>query len=342
MAKIVAISAAVAGEPGQPRLLDRVRTAIRTRHYSLRTEEAYVGWIKRFIFFHNKRHPMEMGEPEINRFLSHLAVRDGVSASTQNQALSALLFLYRRVLEKPFPTLENLVRAKKPKRLPTVMTQAEVKAVLRHLNGVPKIIAMLLYGSGLRLLEGLRLRVKDIEFGMNRITVRDAKGQKDRYVPLPVVVRPALVSWLAQVKKLHEEDLARGNGAVFLPYALDRKYPGSQFGWGWQWLFPAKDVSTDPRSDIVRRHHLHERIVQRAVAEAARAAGVKRHVNCHTFRHSFATHLIEDGYDIRTIQELLGHSNVNTTMIYTHVVGRAGGRGVRSPVDALEGPRGRA
>jgi site-specific recombinase XerD len=215
VAEVIPISESVPLPPEQPRLLDRVRTAIRTRHYSLRTEEAYVGWIKRFIFFHNKRHPAEMGEPEINRFLSHLAVKDRVSASTQNQALSALLFLYRRVLEKPFPTLENIVRAKKPKRLPTVMTQAEVKAVLRHLDGVPKIIAMLLYGSGLRLLEGLRLRVKDIEFGMNRITVRDAKGQKDRYVPLPVVVRPALVSWLAQVKKLHEEDVARGNGASF-------------------------------------------------------------------------------------------------------------------------------
>ncbi len=341
MAEIVPISESIPLPTCQPRLLDRVRTAIRTRHYSLRTEDAYVGWIKRFIFFHNKRHPADMGEPEINRFLSHLAVRDRVSASTQNQALSALLFLYRRVLEKQFPTLENLIRAKKPKRLPTVMTRAEVRAVLRSLEGVPKIIATLLYGTGLRLLECLRLRVKDIEFGMNRITVRDAKGQKDRYVPLPITVRPALVSWLAQVKKLHEEDLARGNGAVFLPYALERKYPGSEFGWSWQWLFPARDVSTDPRSTIVRRHHLHERIVQRAVAEAVRAAGVKRHVNCHTFRHSFATHLIEDGYDIRTIQELLGHSHVNTTMIYTHVVGRAGGRGVRSPVDALDGPRGR-
>lgn len=324
--------------PGQhqpPKLLDRVRIAIRTRHYSLRTEEAYVSWIRRFIFFHNKRHPMEMGEPEINAFLSGLAVKERVSASTQNQALCALLFLYRHVLEKPFPQLEKLIRAKRPDRLPVVMTRAEVKRVLQRLVGVNRIMAMLLYGSGMRLLECLRLRVKDVEFGLNRILVRDAKGHKDRFVPLPAAVRPQLVSWLARVKQLHEEELAKGGGSVYMPFALERKYPGSEKEWGWQWLFPARDVSSDPRSDAVRRHHVHERAIQRAVREAVHAVGIKRPVNCHTFRHSFATHLIEDGYDIRTVQELLGHKHVNTTMIYTHVLNRSGGRGVRSPVDSL-------
>jgi len=324
--------------PGQhqpPKLLDRVRIAIRTRHYSLRTEEAYVGWIRRYIFFHNKPHPQEMGEPEINAFLSHLAVKERVSASTQNQALCGLVFLYRHVLEKPFPTLEKLIRAKRPSRLPVVMTRAEVKKVLQRLDGVNRVMGMLLYGSGMRLLECLPLRVKDIEFGLNRILVRDAKGHKDRFVPLPAAVRPQLVSWLARVKQMHEEDLQDGGGSVYLPYALERKYPGADREWGWQWLFPARERSKDPRSDAVRRHHVHERIIQRAMREAVRSAGIKRPVNCHTFRHSFATHLIEDGYDIRTIQELLGHKHVNTTMIYTHVLNRSGGRGVRSPVDAL-------
>lgn len=323
------------GQPQPPKLLDRVRIAIRTRHYSLRTEEAYVGWIRRYIFFHNKKHPLEMGEPEINAFLSQLAVKDHVSASTQNQALCALLFLYRHVLEKPFPTLENLIRAKRSDRLPVVMTRAEVKKVLQRLDGVNRVMGMLLYGSGMRLLECLRLRVKDVEFGMNRILVRDAKGHKDRFVPLPSAVRPQLVSWLARVKQLYEADRRDGAAGVYMPYALERKYPGAGHEWGWQWLFPARDRSSDPRSDAVRRHHIHERIIQRAVQEAVREAGIKRPVNCHTFRHSFATHLIEDGYDIRTIQELLGHKHVNTTMIYTHVLNRSGGRGVRSPVDAL-------
>ncbi len=324
------------GQPQQPKLLDRVRIAIRVRHYSLRTEEAYVGWIKRYIFFHNKRHPAEMGEPEINAFLSSLAVKDRVAASTQNQALCALLFLYRNVLELPFPNLEKLIRAKRPVRLPVVMTRAEVKSLLRRMRGVNRVIAMLLYGSGMRLLECLRLRVKDVEFGLNRILVRDAKGQKDRFVPLPAVVGPALASWLSRVKQWHEQDLARGNGSVFMPYALARKYPGSDREWCWQWFFPAKDLSEDPRSDSIRRHHIHERLAQRAVREAAREAGIKRQVSCHTLRHSFATHLIQDGYDVRTVQELLGHKHLNTTMIYTHVLNRSGGRGVRSPADALD------
>ncbi len=327
----------VPGQHQPPKLLDRVRIAIRTRHYSLRTEEAYVAWIRRFIFFHNKRHPMDMGEPEINAFLSGLAVKERVSASTQNQALCALLFLYRHVLEKPFPHLDNLVRAKRPDRLPTVMTRAEVRSLLRGLDGVERLIATLLYGSGMRLLECLRLRVKDIEFGLNRIMVRDAKGQKDRFVPLPIIARQAIASHLARVKRWHDDDLAKGGGSVYMPYALERKYPGSDREWPWQWAFPARDLSEDPRSGVRRRHHLHERVLQRAVREAGRGAGIKRQIGCHTLRHSFATHLIQDGYDVRTVQTLLGHKSLNTTMIYTHVLNRSGGQGVRSPADSLGG-----
>jgi integron integrase len=335
VAEVVPISPAVAGEPRQPRLLDRVRIALRTKHYSIRTEEAYVSWIKRFIFFHNKRHPMEMGEPEINGFLSHLAVDGRVSASTQNQALSALLFLYRRVLEQPFPDLENLVRAKRPKRLPVVMTRAEVRSVLARLHGTQKLVATILYGTGMRVMEGLRLRVKDVEFARNLIVVREAKGDRDRRVPLPESVRQDLVTWMSQVKRVHEQDLAEGFGAVYLPYALARKYPRADLAWAWQWLFPAQDRSTDPRSGQTRRHHLQDWNIQRAVAQAVRDVGIKKPVSCHTFRHSFATHLLDEGYDIRTIQELLGHRDVKTTMIYTHVLNRAGGRGVRSPADTL-------
>jgi len=335
MSAVTPFPGTVPGQHPPPRLLDRVRIAIRTRHYSLRTEEAYVGWIRRFIFFHNKRHPIEMGEPEINSFLSHLAVKDRVSASTQNQALSALLFLYRHVLEKPFPTLENVVRAKRPIRLPTVLTRDEVRRILGRMSGTNRIIATLLYGSGMRLLECLRLRVKDVEFGLNRILVRDAKGHKDRFVPLPLSVRPALASWLARVRQFHQKDIAEGFGAVFMPDALDRKYPAADREWGWQWVFPADSRSHDPRTQVERRHHLHETIVQRAVKQAVRDAGISRPASCHTFRHSFATHLIEDGYDIRTVQELLGHKDLKTTMVYTHVLNRSGGRGVRSPADAL-------
>jgi integron integrase len=335
VAEIIAISPAVAGEPKAPRLLDRVRIALRTNHYSLRTEEAYVSWIKRFIFFHDKRHPKDMSEPEINRFLSHLAVNGQVTASTQNQALSALLFLYRRVLDQPFPELENLVRAKRPKRLPVVMTRAEVKAVLARLHGTPKLAATLLYGTGMRLMECLRLRVKDVEFPRNLIVVREAKGDRDRRVPLPDSVRQDLVTWMSRVKAFHEADLADGFGAVYLPYALARKYPRASITWGWQWLFPAEERSVDPRTGAVRRHHLQDWNLQRPVAQAVSDVGIKKPVSCHTFRHSFATHLLEDGYDIRTIQELLGHRDVKTTMIYTHVLNRAGGRGVRSPADTL-------
>ena len=258
---------------GPPRLLDRVREAIRARHYSLRTEEAYVAWTRRFILFHNKRHPSEMGEREINAFLSHLAVAGRVSASTQTQALSSLLFLYRHVLERPFPTLENVVRAKRPAHLPVVMTRAETRAVLTRMSGAPKLVATLLYGSGLRLLEGLRLRVKDVEFGLNQILVRDPKGNRDRIVPLPMVVRSVMPTWLAAVKRRHEKDLSEGFGNVQLPFALERKYPGADRQWGWQYVFPAERRSRDPRSQVERRHHLHESIIQRAVRQAVRDAG---------------------------------------------------------------------
>ena len=322
----------------EPRLLDRVRLAVRARHYSLRTEEAYVAWVRRFVLFHGKRHPIQMGAPEINAFLSDLAVRQRVGASTQNQALAALLFLYRHVLEKPLPVPEGLVRAKRPRHLPSVLTRAEVRTVIGRLTGAPKVVAALLYGSGLRLLEGLRLRVKDVEFGSNRIVVRDAKGNRDRVVPLPLVVRAALPPFLSRARRLHDADLVDGLGRVFLPDALERKYPNASREWGWQWVFPADHRSRDPRAQVERRHHLHETVVQRAVKQAMSDAGVSRAASCHTFRHSFATHLIEDGYDIRTIQELLGHKDVKTTMIYTHVLNRSGGRGVRSPADVLWKP----
>ena len=323
------------GSSTQPRLLDRVRHAIRARHYSLRTEEAYVGWIRRYILFHGKRHPSEMGEPEINAFVTHLAVEGPVSASTQTQALSALLFLYRHVLQKELASLDTVIRAKTQGRMPTVLTRAEVRAVIGKMYGTPRLIATLLYGTGMRLLEGLRLRVKDLEFGNNRIVVRDTKGNRDRVVPFPAVVRAALPTWLSRVQRIHADDLSRGFGGAFLPDAIARKYPGAERDWGWQYVFPAEHFSPDPRDrQVVRRHHLHETAVQRALRSAVLQLGISRRVSCHTFRHSFATHLLEEGYDIRTIQELLGHQDVKTTMIYTHVLNR-GGRGVRSPADLL-------
>jgi len=311
--------------------------AIRARHYSLRTEEAYVAWIRRYILFHNKRHPIEMAEPEINAFLSHLANTAGVSASTHTQALSALLFLYRHVLKKRLPFEKGVIRVKRPGRLPTVMTRAEVRAVLGGLYGAPKLVCTLLYGTGMRLLEGLRLRIKDVEFAHDQIVVRDTKTGKDRVVPFPRMIRAALPTWLSRVKKVHVADVAAGRGSVYLPDAIARKYPGSERDWGWQYLFPGEHLTADPRDpsgQALRRHHLHETAVQRAVRQSVLNAGITRRVSCHTFRHSFATHLLEEGYDIRTIQELLGHKDVKTTMIYTHVLNR-GGRGVRSPVDGL-------
>jgi len=325
---------AAGGRP--PRLLDRVRAEIELRHYSRRTEEAYVGWIRRFILFHGKRHPEMMGEPEIVTFLSSLA-RDGkVSSGTQSQALSAIIFLYRHVLRQEVGWLRDIARAKPPQRLPVVMTRHEVRDVLKLLDGPVWIAAALLYGSGLRLLEALRLRVKDVDFGTHQITVRSGKGAKDRITMLPVAVETPLARHLETVRLQHEQDLGRGLGWVELPQALARKYPHAGREWAWQWVFPATRTYVEARTGQRRRHHLHESVLQRAVHVAIRRARITKHASCHTFRHSFATHLLEDGYDIRTVQELLGHRDVGTTMIYTHVLNR-GGRGVLSPADRVLG-----
>ncbi|PKO22749.1 MAG: integron integrase [Chloroflexi bacterium HGW-Chloroflexi-1] len=317
----------------QPRkLLDQVRDVIRLKHYSIRTEEAYVDWIKRFILFHDKRHPKDLAGPEIEAFLTHLAVEDHVAASTQNQALYALLFLYREVLKQPLDFPIDSVRAVRPKRLPTVLTKEETRRVIGQMSGIYKLIAQLLYGSGLRLLECLRLRVKDLDFSYRTVTVRDGKGQQDRITMLPDSLVAPLQQHLRRVQRLHDEDLAKDLGAVYLPDALERKYPNANREWAWQYVFPADRLSVDPRSGAVRRHHLDESTVQRAVRAAAQAAGIPKPVSPHTFRHSFATHLLENHYDIRTVQELLGHKDVKTTMIYTHVLQR-GGLAVRSPLD---------
>ena len=315
-----------------PRLLDRVRHALRLKHYALRTEEAYVGWIRRFILFHQKRHPQTLGTPEVEAFLTDLAVNQHVAASTQNQALSALLFLYSTVLDQPLTGPLTSVRAKQPQRLPTVLTREEVRRVLDALAGVHQVMAQLLYGSGLRLMECVRLRVKDLDFAQRQLIVREGKGAKDRLTMLPDRMLAPLQTQLQYVKLLHEQDLRAGYGNVYLPYALDRKYPNAEQLWIWQYVFPAEGLSTDPRTQVVRRHHRDESGLQKAVKRAAQLAEVPKHVTCHVFRHSFATHLLEDGYDIRTVQELLCHSDVKTTMIYTHVLAR-GGRGVRSPLD---------
>ncbi len=318
----------------QPKLLDRLRDALRSRHYSRRTEQSYCQWVKRFIFFHNVRHPADMAEPEINAFLTHLAVKEKVSASTQNQALSALLFLYRHVLGRPLGDLGAVVRARRPTRLPVVLTRQEVKALLGQLQGDRWLMASLMYGAGLRLMECLRLRVHDVDLAVGQIVVRDGKGFKDRVTMLPEAVQPPLRDHLANVKKTHERDLVAGYGRVQLPYALARKYPNAAAEWGWQFLFPQEKRWVNPRTAAQGRHHVDPAILQRVVKAAAAKIGTAKHATCHTLRHSFATHLLEDGYDIRTIQELLGHKDVKTTMIYTHVLNR-GGKGVRSPVDAL-------
>jgi len=322
------------GVPGPPRLLHQVSHAIRVRHYSRRTEEAYVGWIRRFIIFNGKRHPATMGEPEITRFLSWLAVERKVSAGTQTQALSAILFLYKEVLRQEIGWLQNVVRAKTPRRLPVVLARDEVRDVMRRLDGPVWLVAALLYGSGLRLLEGLRVRVKDMDFGGNQLTVRSGKGQKDRVTMLASTIKEPLRRHLEVVRLQHEQDLTRGAGWVEMPLALARKYPNAGREWPWQWVFPATRTYVDVATRQRRRHHLHESVVQRAVHAAVRTAGITKPASCHTFRHSFATHLLEDGYDIRTVQELLGHRDVGTTMIYTHVLNR-GGRGVLSPADRV-------
>lgn len=319
-------------DPRTPRLLDRIRAAIRTRHYSRRTERAYVGWARRFVHFHGLRHPDELGGPEVTAFLSHLAVEGRVSASTQNQALSALLFLYKHVLEKDLPWLDQVVRAKRPQRLPAVLSRAEVGLLLDELREAPRLVASLLYGSGLRLSECLRLRVQELDFSRSELTVRDGKGGKDRVTLLPESLHGPLREQLRHAKAVHAQDLARGAGAVALPEALARKYPTASREWAWQWVFPAARMYVEKETGLRRRHHLHSSVVQREVKGAVIRAGINRRASCHTLRHSFATHLLDAGYDIRTIQELLGHKDVSTTMIYTHVLNR-GGRGVRSPLD---------
>jgi integron integrase len=315
-----------------PKLLDQVRGKIRLKHYSIRTEQAYADWIKRFILFFGKRHPRDLGAADVEKFLTHLAVEGKVAASTQNQAKSALLFLYREVLGIELPWLDNVERAKVPKRLPVVLTRPEVQAVLSQLQGTHWLIASLLYGTGMRIMECMRLRVKDVDFSRKEILVRDGKGFKDRVTMLPAALSNPLREHLQKVKTLHEQDLAVGFGSVYLPYALARKYPNAARDWGWQYVFPAAGMSTDPRSGEVRRHHVQEQSIQRAVKQAVRDANLVKPATPHTLRHSFATHLLEGGYDIRTVQELLGHRDVSTTMIYTHVLNK-GGRGVTSPLD---------
>lgn len=315
-----------------PKLLDQVQAVLRVKHYSIRTERVYLDWIKRYILFHHKTHPAQMGAAEVEAFLSHLAVAGNVAASTQNQAKSALLFLYREVLVIELPWLDNVTQAKMPQRLPVVLTVSEVKSVLNRLDGTLWLMAGLLYGGGLRLMECVRLRVKDVDFGMRQVTVREGKGFKDRVTMLPESSIAPLQAHLARVRALHDEDLAAGYGAVYLPYALGKKYPNAAKEWGWQYVFPSRNLSVDPRSGVTRRHHVDEKGLQRAVKRAAQQAGIAKLATPHTLRHSFATHLLQNGYDIRTVQELLGHKDVQTTMIYTHVLNR-GGRGVTSPLD---------
>ncbi len=319
----------------KPRLLDRVREAIRARHYSRCTEKAYVAWIRRYILFHGKRYSLEMGGPEATRFLTSLAVEGRVAGSTQNQALSALLFLYREVLAQELPWLDEIVRAKRTARLPVVLTRDEVRAVIRQLHGVHRLMAILLYGAGLRLLEAARLRVKDVDFARHQIMVRGGKGDKHRATPLPAVVIADLAKHLEGVKRQHDADLRHGAGWVELPWALARKYPNAGCEWAWQWVFPATRVYVDRETGHRRRHHLHESVLQRAVKDAVRRAEIPKPATCHTLRHSFATHLLEAARDIRTVQELLGHRDVSTTQIYTHVLNQ-GPAGVRSPADQLD------
>lgn len=321
----------------EPKLLDIVRGKIRLKHYSIRTEQAYVDWIKRYILHFNKRHPKDLGANEVERFLTYLAVEGRVAASTQNQAKSALLFLYKEVLGAELPWLDKVQQAKAPKRLPVVLSKEEVRLILKHLDGTHYLIVSLLYGTGMRILEALRLRVKDIDFSRKEILIRDGKGFKDRITMLPASLVVPLKTHLQKVKALHDDDLAKSYGAVYMPQALGKKYPYAARDWAWQYVFPSGRLSADPRShdQVTRRHHIQDQAIQRAVRQAVVDAGITKQATPHTFRHSFATHLLESGYDIRTVQELLGHSDVATTMIYTHVLNK-GGHGVDSPLDTIE------
>jgi integron integrase len=326
--------------PARPRLIERFRAAIRARHYSRRTEKSYWHWVRFYIHFHGKRHPDELGGAEASAFLSWLATKRNVAAATQNQALAAIVFLYKHVLERELPWLDGLIRAKRPVRLPVVLTEGEVARLLDQLAGGPRLMVALLYGAGLRQHECLSLRVKDIDFAYRQILVRDGKGGKDRVTMLPENLVQQLQAHLGRVRAMHRRDVADGYGEVSLPHALARKYRRAGYEWGWQFVFPSKNRSADPETGVIRRHHVHPDTLGRAVQRAARAARIVKPVSCHTLRHSFATHLLERSYDIRTVQELLGHSDVSTTMIYTHVMNR-GARGVKSPLDRLEQPAAR-
>ena len=332
MGNVEQFPTAVAGRT--PRLMDRVRSEIRVRHYSIRTEEACTSWIRRYIQFH-RRHPRDLDGGDLNRFLTHLAEHDRVAVSTQRQALSAILFLYRNVLKTNLEWLDDVVRARQPRRLPNVLSREEVATVIARLEGNPQLVVLLLYGTGMRILECLRLRVQDVDFDLGHITIRRPKGGRDRVTMLPESTRERLQGHLVNVRTLHQKDLAEGYGNVYLPDALARKYPHADRDWKWQYVFPAGSRGTDPRTGTVRRHHLHDSVIRKAVYAAARSAAIPKKVSCHTFRHSFATHLLRAGHDIRTSQELLGHKDVKTTMIYTHIIGKAGGRGVTSPADTL-------
>lgn len=318
----------------KPKLLDQLREAIRSRHYSRRTETSYCNWVKRYIYFHDVRHPAEMAEPEVNAFLTHLAVKEKVSASTQNQALSALLFLYRHVIGREIGDLGEVIRARRPLRIPVVLTKDEIRKILAQIKGDKWLMACIMYGSGLRLMECLRLRIQDVDLQSSTLTVRDGKGNKDRVTMLPSSIKKPLLEHIKKIKKIHKNNVENGYGEVFMPYALARKYPNASREWRWQWVFPQEKLW---RNEITRergRHHVHESIIQRTVKDAVAKVGLTKRATCHTFRHSFATHLLEDGYDIRTVQELLGHKDIKTTMIYTHVLNK-GPAGVRSPADML-------
>ncbi|MBN2256083.1 MAG: integron integrase [Deltaproteobacteria bacterium] len=318
----------------KPKLLDQLREAIRSRHYSRRTETSYCNWVKRYIYFHDVRHPAEMAEPEVNAFLTHLAVKEKVSASTQNQALSALLFLYRHVIGREIGDLGEVIRARRPLRIPVVLTKDEIRKILAQIKGDKWLMACIMYGSGLRLMECLRLRIQDVDLQSSTLTVRDGKGSKDRVTMLPSSIKKPLLEHIKKIKKIHENDVENGYGEVFMPYALARKYPNASREWRWQWVFPQEKLWRNEITGERGRHHVHESIIQRTVKDAVAKVGLTKRATCHTFRHSFATHLLEDGYDIRTVQELLGHKDIKTTMIYTHVLNK-GPAGVRSPADML-------